>query len=682
MGMSGAANPLLSTTNNDALPPPAGAPEGIRPMSARLRPLLLALSLSAATATLPPPLLAQPAGDDTITMNLRDADIRGLIQWVADLTGRNMVVHKDVEGRVTVLSAKPVTREEAYQIFLSTLQVNGFAAIETDEAVKIVPADQATQSGIPYGSSGGGDRVVQVFEARNVSAVELAQMLRPLVGEQSVIAAEPGSNMLVVADHARNVASLRQLVEALDRRSGGEAEMVRLRHANARELLASLQGLYPAEGNGGAMRGEGGPIPLQLSADERANAILIGGDSARRAQLRRLIGELDQPVSGGGNAQVVYLQYANAKEVAPILQGLSQSVLEEQKDTTTPVSIEASESANALVINAPPGLQQTMREVAEKLDIRRAQVLVEALIVEVSSDVSNELGVQWLSTDPADANDSTGFAGVSTLGDLGLGSVIRDDDGSVVGITPGRGITFGYFENGNLQAAIRALSATTQANILSTPTVVAIDNQPASLLVGQNVPFITGQATGNAAGVENPFTTIERRDIGISLEIVPRINQGDSITLEIRQKVENIAPSVESASDLITNKREIITTALVRDDSVLVLGGLISDEDSEIREKVPVLGDLPLIGRLFGSKSRRTTRNNLMVFIHPVILKDEFHVSDVTQTRYNFMRDQQREAIENPPTTTRKRQPATQMEEFDVFSPVHRNRAAPVEPAE
>lgn len=632
------------------------------------RSLLLALVLAAVS---PAPVLAQNGADDeTITMNLRDADIRGLIQWVADLTGRNMVVHRDVKGRVTVLSAKPVTRDEAYQIFLSTLQVNGFAAVETDEAVKIVPADIATRSGVPYGRSGSGDMVVQVFEAAHLSAVDLAQVLRPLVGPEAVVTAEPGSNMLVVADHARNVASLRRLVETLDRKGGDEVEMVRLQHASASEMLTSLQGLFPATGVSGPQ--QGGAAPLHLSANVRSNAILMGGDPARRAQVRRLIGELDRPVAGGGNAHVVYLQYADAAEIAPVLAGLAQSVLEEQRDDETPVSIEASKSANALVINAPPGLLATMRDVAEKLDIRRAQVLVEALIVEVRSDVTNELGVNWLTTEPAEANDSTSFAGVNTLGTLGLGSVVRDDDGSVVGITPGRGITFGYFENGNLQAAIRALSATTEANILSTPTVVAIDNEPASLLVGQNVPFITGRVTGDAASVDNPFQTIERKDIGISLEVVPRINRGDSITLEIRQKVENIAQSVENASDLITNKREIITTALIRDGSVLVLGGLISDDDSTIREKVPVLGDLPLIGKLFSSTGRRRTKNNLMVFIHPVILKDEMHISDVSQTRYDFMRDQQRRAIEEPASTTSKRQPPQQMESFDVFSPVNR----------
>jgi general secretion pathway protein D len=624
----------------------------------------------------PPPLRAQ--NGDTVTMNMRDADIRGLIQWIADQTGKNMVVHKDVAGKVTVLSAKPVSREEAYRVFLSVLQVHGYAAIETPEAVKIVPVAIASQSGVPYSGSPTSDMVVQVFKATNVGATELAQMLKPLVSKDAVINADAGTNLLLIADHAANVAGLQQLVQKMDRSGGSEVELVRLEHANAREVVASLTALFPTQ----ASTGMGGPegaggtaaLAVNFSADERSNSVLLSGDTVKRNQIRRLIRQMDTPLTGTGNTRVVYLQYADAKELVPILKSLSQSVLKDQKDKETSFSIEASETANALVINAPAGLIDTLRDVVTRLDIRRAQVLVEALVVEVSNDVSDDLGVTWLTTNAEDANDSAGFAGVNTLGDLDLGSVVRDEDtGEIVGVTPGRGITFGYFENGNLQAAIRALRATTKANILSTPTVVAIDNEPASLLVGQNVPFITGQSTGAAASTENPFTTIERKDIGISLEITPRINRGDAITLEIKQKVENIAPSVENASDLITNKREIITKALIKDDQVLVLGGLISDDESEIREKVPILGDLPLIGRLFSGTGKTRRKTNLMVFIHPMILKDEEHVSEVSQARYDFMREQQRRAREEPPPSTERHpaEPAV-MEEFEVFSPVNR----------
>ncbi len=621
------------------------------------------------------PAAAQPAAngaEETITMNMRDAEIRSLIQWVADQTGRNMVVHRDVKGKVTVLSARPMTRTEIWNTFLSVLQVHGFAAIETDEAVKIVPANIASQSGAPVTDGVGRGTVVQVFRANNVSAPELAQLLRPLVSKDAVINAEPSSNMLLVADQGENVQQIQQLVQKLDRAGGSGIELVRLQHANAAQVLASLTALYPNQGAAGAAPGSGVALPLTISADERSNAILLSGDPAKRNQVRQLIRAMDVPLSGEGNTQVIYLQYVDAKEVAPILKSIAQSVLFDQKEEkTTSFSIEPSESANALVINSPPGLLNTLTDVARKLDIRRSQVFVEALIVEVASDISDDLGVSWITTGADSIDGAGGFGAVNTLLDQKLIDPLSyDSDGNLVRAIPAKGITFGYFESGDIRAAIRALSTNTKANILSTPTVVAIDNEPASLLVGQNVPFITGSATSAASGVENPFQTIERKDIGITLEVTPRINRGDSITLEIKQTVENIAPSVANASDLITNKREIITKALIKDDNVLVLGGLISDNQNETKEKVPVLGDLPLIGKLFSGTSKSRTKNNLMVFIHPVILKDEAQIAELSRRHYDYMRERQRDSELNPPRTTDKQQPSPTLEEFDTFSPV------------
>ncbi len=618
---------------------------------------------------------AQPADDDLITMNMRDAEVRSLIQWVADQTGRNMVVHRDVKGKVTVLSARPMNRAEIWNTFLAVLQMHGFAAIEAEGVVKIVPANIASQSGVPVGDGAGRGMVVQVFRANNVSAPELAQLLRPLVGKDAVINAEPSSNMLLVADAGENVEQVRQLVQRLDRAGGSGIELVRLKHANAAEVLTSLTTLYPNQGATGTTGGAGTALPLALSADERSNAILMSGDPSKRNQVRQLIRQMDVPLSGEGNTQVIYLQYVDAKEVAPILKSIAQSVLSDQKEEkTTSFSIESSDSANALVINAPPGLLGTLQDVARKLDVRRSQVLVEALIVEVSSDIADDLGVSWITTDISDLGGSGGFGGVNTLGNLSLLNTTVDSGGNIIGVQPGKGITFGYYESGDIRAAIRALSANTRANILSTPTVVAIDNEPASLLVGQNVPFITGSATSAASGVENPFQTIERKDIGITLEVTPRINRGDSITLEIKQTVENIAPSVANASDLITNKREIITKALIKDDNVLVLGGLISEDQSEAQEKVPILGDLPLIGRLFSSTSKNRTKRNLMVFIHPVILRDEAHVAEVSRRHYDYMRERQIDAERNPARTTDKEQPVSKLQEFEVFSPVRAER--------
>jgi general secretion pathway protein D len=612
---------------------------------------------------------------DTVTMNMRDADIRTLIQWIADQTGKNMVVHRDVQGKVTVLSAKPVTREEAYAVFLSVLQVHGFAAIETPEAVKIVPVNIASQNGIPLRSSASDDMIVQVFKASNISAPELAQMLKPLASKEAVINADASTNMLLIADHANNVAQLQSLVQKLDRPGSAEVELVHLQYANAKQVLASLNTLYPSQGAGGQsgnMPGQSSGMAINLSADERSNSILVGGDTVKRAQIKKLILQMDSPVSGAGNTQVVYLQYASAKEVVPILKSIAQSVLKDQKDSATSFSIDASESANAVVINAPPGLSDSLKGVVEKLDVRRAQVLVEALIVEVNNEIANDIGVIWGTTNVGDLNGSGGVAAVNTLGNLT--DAVRDPvSGAVIG--PAGGLTLGYYTGGSLQAAIRALSANTKANIISTPTIVAIDNEAASLLVGQNVPFKTGQETSAASSTANPFVTIERKDIGTSLQITPRINQGNTVTLDIKQKVESIANAVSGASDLVTNKREIDTKALIRDDQILVLGGLISDEQNESKQKVPILGDLPLIGKLFSATGNKRTKNNLMVFIHPVILREDTRISEVSRERYDYMKNTKEKAERDPATTTNKQPfPPSRMEDFETFSPVHAPR--------
>jgi general secretion pathway protein D len=618
----------------------------------------------------------QPANGDNVTINMRDADIRTLIQWISDQTGKNMVVHRDVQGKVTVLSAKPVSREEAYRVFLSVLQVHGFAAIETPEAIKIVPANIATQGGLPYRGKADDDMVVQVFKANNTSAAELAQLLRPLASKEAIINADASSNMLLVADHASNVEQLQNLIQKMDRAGGSEAEIVRLQYANAKQVLASLSTLFPTQGNSGSGGpngpGGGGGLAINLSADERSNSILLSGDPSKRAQVKRLIRQMDTEISGEGNTQVFYLQYANAKEVAPILKSIAQSVLKDQKDQATSFSVEAAESANALVVNAPPGLSNSLRGVIDKLDVRRSQVLVEALVVEVSSEISNDLGVIWGTANLSKLNGSGGFAGVNSLSGLSdaATSVAPGVGGAAL---PLGGLTLGYYTGGNLQAAIRALSANNQANVLSTPTVVAIDNEPASLLVGQNVPLITGQSTGAASETDNPFTTIERKDIGISLEITPRINQGDTITLDIKQKVESIDRSV-TASDIVTSKREIDTKALIKDDAILVLGGLISDDQSQGGQKVPILGDLPLIGKLFSSNTNNRTKKNLMVFIHPVILRDDTRAADVSRKRYEYMQGMQEQAQQKPPSTTTEPPPPAKMEDFETFSPVNRQR--------
>jgi len=599
---------------------------------------------------------------DKLTMNMRDADIHALIQWISDNTGKNIIVHKGVQGKVTVLSPSPLTSQEAYQVFLSVLQVHGFAAVETAEALKIVPINMAKNSALPLDSSSTtADMVVSVMKIQNVSAVKLASILKPLASSDAVITTYAPTNALVIADHSTNIASLKVLIQQLDVAGDSEIEVIRINHADAKTIVATLKSLMSSMG------GKGESLTFSLSVDERSNTILMAGDPAKRKQFKKLIAQLDTPLEGQGNTQVIYLHYVDAKEVAPILKSMATSIQANKKDSSK-INIESSESANALVISAPPSILNTMKRIISELDIRRAQVLVEALVVEVSGTTANDLGVTWI----ADSDSQNVIGGVNTLGDLSVGDGSLATGDSPLAFLSGRGLTFGYYEKGNLQAAIRALNATQNANILSTPTIVALDNEEASLLVGQNVPFKTGQATSAASTTNDPFTTIERQDIGISLVVTPRINQGDSITLEIKQTTESIAPSVETASDIITNKREIITKALIKDDQVLVLGGLISDEATEVQEKVPFLGDIPLLGALFRSTGVNKDKKNLMVFIHPVILKDEDQIRQITQRRYNFMKDLQ-DKVSNSEWSVEDESSAT-MEDFETFTPVNRDK--------
>jgi general secretion pathway protein D len=603
--------------------------------------------------------LAQ-AQDDKLVMNMRDADIRALIQWVADVTGKNLVVHKDVQGKVTVLSSEPLTPAEAYQVFLATLEVHGFSAIDADGAVKIVPQSMASASSPPMGQAAGGETVISVIKPHNVPATQLVNNLRPLVPASGMLTAYPETNSIIISSSANNVRRINELVRTLDQGSNMQFETVRLQHANAQDVSKTLTQLIPG------IAGSEGYRFVNMSVDTRTNTILMSGEAANRRQVRNIIDSLDQEM-GGGNTDVIYLQYVQADEMLAILKGIATALQDESPEQTGgKISIEASKSTNALIINAPPSIVSKMRGIVEQVDIRRAQVLVEAMVVEVTDDDANDLGVSWVYSEGEDFGDDGGNAAVNTLGTLGLGAV-TDSTGRVT-YRPGAGMTLGYFENGDLKAAIRALASTTKTNILSTPTIVALDNEEAELLVGQNVPFKTGESTGSASTTENPFTTIERQDIGINLVIKAQINRGDSITLDIKQSTESIAPSINVASDIVTNKRLIRTKALIKDDQTLVVGGLLRDDEGQTRTKVPILGDIPGLGKLFSSNSRSRGKTNLMVFIHPTILKDDMQVADITRARYDFLRGEQQRVME-PKKLLGPQPDAPVLPEFETISP-------------
>ena len=596
----------------------------------------------------------------TVTLNLKDADISALIGTVAEVTGTNFIVDPRVKGKITVISSRPMNSDEIYQVFLSILKVHGFAAVPTGEVVKIVPDVNAKQDAIANAtaeSPGQGDEMVtRVIQVDNVSAAQLVPILRPLVPQQGHLAAYPATNMLIMSDRADNVERLVSIIHRIDQESDSEIEVIPLEHASAAEVVRILTTLGRAQPGAGKAATAGVADGLAVIADERTNSVLLGGSRADRLRLRVIISHLDTPLERGGNTHVVYLKYAKAADLVEVLTGVSQGIEQDQKGGKaaaakppgTGVNIQADEAANALVITTPPDVFRSLQSVIRQLDIRRAQVHVEALIAEITNSAQAALGIQWQSTQNTDNKGAIGGTNFSIPGVPSIGAVATDPLSNV-----GRGLTVGLIDGTrtilgteilNLGALITAVAGDTNNNILATPNLVTLDNQEAEIVVAQNIPFVTGQFTntGAAQGSVNPFQTIERQDVGLTLKIKPQINEGDAIQMEIEQEVSNVSPTqVPGASDIVTVVRNISTTVLVQDQQMVVLGGLIDDQTQENVEKVPFLGDLPFLGNLFKARSTQKIQRNLMVFIQPSIIRDAATETDIAAGKYNFIRARQ-----------------------------------------
>jgi general secretion pathway protein D len=597
-----------------------------------------------------PPLYAE-----TVTLNLKDADINALITTVAEVTERNFIVDPRVKGKVTVISTRPMNSDEVYQVFLSILKVHGFAAVPSGEVIKIVPDVNAKQDGIPTTSDaepGRGDEMVtRVVQVDNVTAAQLVPILRPLIPQQGHLAAYPATNVLIISDRANNVERLVSIVRRIDQVSDSEIEVIPLEHASAVEVVRVLTSLNRAAPGPQGGAGSDGPI---LVADERTNSVLLGGDHTDRLRMRAIISHLDTPLDTGGNTDVIYLRYAEASEIVDTLMGvgkIEERETQQGKATTTRggvFDIQADESTNALVITAPPDIMRTLKRVISQLDIRRAQVLVEAVIAEVSADTTRELGVQWIFSGIKDGQGPVGVINFTNSGspvaDVINGAAAVADGGTFPSIVDNALLGFGRTDGSfNYVAVMNALASDANTNILSTPTLVTLDNEEAEIVIGENVPFVTGSftSTGAADGATNPFQTIQREDVGLTLKIKPQINEGDALRLEIEQEVSSIADSVAGASDLVTNKRSIKTNVMVDNGQVVVLGGLIEENVRESQQKVPLLGDIPVLGALFRSNTGDVEKTNLMVFIHPVILRDAAVTEFYTNNKYNYIRAMQ-----------------------------------------
>ena len=633
-------------------------------------PRRLTLGVLLLTLALPPLQTQAQTQTGPVVLNFVNADIPSVIKAVGELTGKNFIIDPRVKGTVIITSARPVPRDQVYPILLSALRMQGFSAIEGRGVVKIVPEAEAKQN---YSVTRGkqinesGDRIItQVYPLQHESAAQLMPVLRPLIGPNNAIAVLPSSNTLVITDYADNVRRLNAVIEAVDQPSANDTALIRLNHVSAVDVAQSLGRLMS---DGAAAAGQPGGARLMIVPDVRSNSLLVRSDNPSRIQtLRGLIAGLDVAGVAGGNIHVVYLRNAEAAKLAETLRGVltgetpsglatATTPATSQTASVSPVSgaaggsmILADTATNSLVISAPDVTYNALRSVIDKLDARRAQVFVEALVVEITAEKAAEFGIQWQDLRGIEKS-GTNFIGGTNLGGRNTGSNILD---AAVNLgTVGQGLNIGIVSGTinipglgvvtNLGALARALESDANANILSTPNLLTMDNEEAKIVIGQNVPFITGQyAQTGSTTTPSPFQTIERRDVGLTLRVRPQVSEGGSVKLQIYQEISSLRPTT-TAADIITDMRSIDSTVLVDDGRIIVIGGLIQDTMQDGVDRVPLLGDIPLIGHLFRSEKRKRMKTNLMVFLRPYVLRDTSSSDVLTGERYDFIRQKQAE---------------------------------------
>ncbi len=637
------------------------------------------------------PVLPAPVqASDAVTLNFVNAEIDAVVKAVSEITGRNFIVDPRVKGTVNIVSARPVPRNLVYPTLLSALRLSGFTAVEADGVIKIVPeAEARTQGGIV--GSGSGDRMVtQVIMLRNESAAQLVNVLRPLISPNSAIAAFPGNNALVITDYASNLRRIERIIGSLDQAPASEPQLVPLKHASALDVVTMVNRLMSES----ASPGGAPPDPSQrvtLVPDPRSNSVLVRSDNAARAaRVRQLIEQLDTPGRAGGNLFIIYLRNADAARVAQTLRALltggdggsaqpapaslappgsfsmsSFAVAPAAAAATTPalpfaappsnsafsagsVTVQADTANNALIIMAPEPVYNNLRAIIEKLDVRRAQVYVEALIVEISADKAAELGIQWQALSGYNTTQ-TRVVGGTNFGTRGQGTNIIDVAINPAGVAPGLniGVIRGSVklpfvgEITNLGFLARALETNVSANILSTPALLTLDNEEARIIVGQNVPFVTGQyATTGGTTTVTPFQTIERRDVGLVLRVRPQITEGGAVRMMIYQEVSRIQEQ-SATTGIILSKRALESSVLVDDSQIIVLGGLIEDKLADGSDKVPVLGDIPGVGTIFRYDARRREKTNLMVFLKPTVIRTAQAGREISSDRYEYLMSEQ-----------------------------------------
>ncbi|MBK8969855.1 MAG: type II secretion system secretin GspD [Hahellaceae bacterium] len=584
--------------------------------------------------------------EQTWKVNLKDADVRAFITQIADITGYSFVVDPRVKGKVTVVSNAPMGKDAVYEMFLSVLNVHGFAAIPAEGVIKIVQQNDAKQTAENlklFNKVPREQLVTRVIQVKNANALELVPILRPMVAKYGHLAGVAAANALIISDHVNNIARIERIVDELDSPSNYELEVIQLKDAWVGDMVKLLEELAPGELGKGA---KGPQNKFSVVADERSNRIILKGDENFRDKIRQLIAKLDQPAAVSDTTQVIRLRHADAEKLAELLKGLMSDIASSQEGGpeggaapsagSSKVSIYPDEGLNAIVVRAEPGLMKEIEAIVAELDVRRAQVLIEAAIVEISDGLSKALGAQ-LAVGDLDGNAPavvTNFSNVGISASAVLAAIANQSSTVSVGDIAAMGVGEKKENGTSWGILVQALATSGQAKLLSTPSIITMDNQESEIVVGQNVPFRTGQTATGTDGTTNPFTTIERQDVGLTLRVTPSISEGELVRLDIEQETSSIAPSNESASDIITNKRQIKTSVLADDRETLVLGGLISENYTLSENKVPLLGDIPLLGYLFRSTSQAKENRNLLVFMKPTILRNKEETRKVSDDKY------------------------------------------------
>ena len=577
----------------------------------------------------------------TWRINLKNADIREFVTQVSTITGKSFIIDPRVKGNVTVISSASMTAPGVYELFLSVLRVHGYAAVPNGDVIKIVQQVLAKQSSNPrdfFNNQSSEELITSVLPVRNSPAADLVKILRPLIPQYGHIAGIDSPNALIISDHAENVARMAKMIERIDISENQAIEIISLNEAWVEDMVELLKEIAPDQIGSNAK----GPNKISIVGSTRTNSLIVKGQKETVRKIVNLIKRLDVPANRSGSTQVVRLAHSDASELAELLKNIINTEKSMENENAVKASIQADEALNALVIRAAPSTMLEVKDIIEKLDVRRLQVLIEAAIVEVTSDFTRQLGTELFVANTSSNNKTIPIGLTAPSGTLAqilqgiaLGTQQPADLGAAPLIAAGRedsdGTSFGII--------IRALAGNGDINLLSTPSITTMDNKPAKIVVGQNVPFRTGSTVTGSDGASNPFTTIQREDVGLTLEVTPHVHDGNLVRLEVHQVVSEVDPASLNAigaagsADLITNKREINTTILVDNQEVIILGGLIRDKETISNSRVPVLGSIPGLGLLFKSSNKSIEKQNLLVFLRPTVLDSRPSISRVTNRK-------------------------------------------------